>query len=160
MSSVPNDRPCGDDHLLDCQAALAIARLEHDLRTVSLHLWVAGWTPDDVLDHVRRRVDDRRAGDLMGLVLLVDDSLRSDRLRPPEWRESIERLRAAAGARVDDLRPGWIARWIRTNSTYETSRQVAELLSDVETTLITLLRPPLEPTVRGARRAPRARGSA
>ena len=148
MSSVPNDPHRRDAHHVvgcpACEAEFAIAHIEHDLRTLTLDLWIAGWTPDELLDHVRRSVTDTRAGDLLSLVLQVDDSLRSDQSRPPAWRDAIGRLRAVTGTTIDDLRPGWIARWIRANSTYETSREVAELLHDVGTTLTDLVCPRLD----------------
>jgi len=148
MSPVPNDpvEPDLDDGLISSafEAQLAIARVECELRTLSLDLWIAGWTPDELLDHVRRSVADVRADGLLVLVLLVDDSFRSDQSRPPEWRTVIDRLRAVTGTTLDDLRPGWIARWVLANSTYETSGAAAQLLHDLRITLTDLVCPLLD----------------
>ena len=144
MSPVPHDPHRRDP---DCPAAeveLAFLHLERELRAVSLDLWIAGWPPDELHDHVRRSIADRRAGDLLSLVLLVDDSLRSEWARPPDWCTPIDRLRAVTGVTIDDLRPGWLARWARANSVYETSRAAAELLLDLRATLTDLVCPLLD----------------
>lgn len=148
MSSMPID-PRDDldrvSNCLSCQAQLALAVYEHDLRTMSLDLWVAGWAPDDLLDHVRSTVGDRRAVDLMALVLLVDDSHRSDQSRPPEWQVVIDRLRVGTGAVQTDLLPGWLGRWLIERSTLGTSRRAAELLRGVVDALAELVSPWPEP---------------
>lgn len=143
MPDIPNrppvPRPCPD-----CEVEAAIAAMEHDLRLASLDLWVAGWPPDELIDHVRRTVPDGRAGDLMAWVVLVDDSLRSEQSRPPEWCVAVDRLRAVTGVAHDDLAPGWLARWLRANSTHDTSRAAARLLRGVFLSLGDLVAPVLD----------------
>lgn len=125
----------------DCRAVSTISCIEHDLRVASLELWVVGWTPDELIDHVRRSVADPRAADLMAWAIVVDDSLRSDQSRPVEWCRAVHALRARLDVDLHDLGPGWIARWIRANSTLDTSPAVARLLRDVCATLDDLLAP-------------------
>ncbi|MEL6890261.1 MAG: hypothetical protein AAFP84_01590 [Actinomycetota bacterium] len=113
----------------DCEMIQSILDIEFELRHHSLDLWVAGWTPDELLEHVRTSVADRRAVDLVAHAIVVDDSHRNDHARPPEWRAAIQRLRTVAG--VDDVEPGWYARWIRANSTLDTCEVAARCLADL-----------------------------
>ena len=145
VSPNPND-PHEAESCPICEAELALVCIEADLRTLSLDLGIAGWTPDELLDHVRRSVANTRAVDLVALAVQVDDSHRSEQSRPPAWRRAVERLQAATGTTVDDLRPGWIGRWLRANSTYETSQEAAELLHDVGVTLTDLVCPQVSPS--------------
>lgn len=140
MANDPND-PLRDPSCPACESELVLSQIETELRTLSLDLWVAGWTPDELLDHVRQSVRDHRGADLLALVLLVDDSLRSEQSRPPAWCDAIDRLRAVSDSSHQDVAPGWLARWLRTNSSYETSREAADLLKAFADTLADLVCP-------------------
>ncbi len=96
----------------DLAAGAYLLGLELDLRSLSLELWVAGWTPDDLIAEVRRHTGSTGATALVAQALIVDDSHRSDQARPESWRREIEALRARTG--VDDVAIGWLVRWVRT----------------------------------------------
>ncbi|MEM1333696.1 MAG: hypothetical protein AAGG08_09585, partial [Actinomycetota bacterium] len=124
------------DHLFtegcpDCEATRGLLGLSHHLRLLSVDLWVAGWTPDELIDHVRAAVVDRRAADLVAHCVVVDDAHRSDQARPPAWIAAVDQIRARLGLGPDDLGLGWVAVWIRSNSTPHTAVSTAELIHRV-----------------------------
>lgn len=98
----------------DTLATDLILGLEVELRLTSLGLWVAGWTPADVLAEVRRVTGDPSAVDLTALVLIVDDSHRSEQARPREWVDEVAALRARTG--FGDVAIGWLPRWIAAHA--------------------------------------------
>lgn len=110
------------------EAVVGLLALEIRLRTLCLDLWVAGWTPEELVRHVRSTVPDSRGADLIAHTLLVDDSHRSDQARPVEWRRQIERLRAVTGAVDQSLAAGWLGRWVRASSDRASSAELADVM--------------------------------
>lgn len=111
--------PSTDDHHMftagcpECEMARAALLMEEDLRDCSLRLWVAGWSPIELLDEVVRTTGLAKSRDFMVQVLLVDDSHRSDQARPSAWIDRITALRAMSG--IDDVSVGWFIRWVFAN---------------------------------------------
>lgn len=111
--------PSPDDHTMftegcpECEAARSSLTMEQDLRDCSLRLWVAGWSPIELLDEVVRTTGLSNARNFMVQVLLVDDSHRSEQARTQEWTDRIVALRAMTG--IDDVGPGWFIRWVVAN---------------------------------------------
>ncbi|BAN03917.1 hypothetical protein [Ilumatobacter coccineus] len=111
--SAPIDHDVFTDGCPACEAARAAISMEFDLRQCSLRLWVAGWSPIELLDEVVRTTGLARSRDFMVQVLLVDDSHRSDQARTPEWTARIDALRAMTG--ISDVADGWFVRWAVAN---------------------------------------------
>lgn len=109
----PDDHHMFTDGCPDCEMARASLVMEQDLRECSLRLWVAGWSPIELLDEVVRTTGLTKSRDFMVQVLLVDDSHRSDQARPREWTDRITALQAMSG--IDDVSIGWFIRWVFAN---------------------------------------------
>lgn len=122
LFDIDDDRPWPSPHhhwrftsgCPECDATRFMLTAEYDLRTASLDLWVAGWTPGELIDEVRRVTGRPLAADLTALALIVDDSHRSPQARPDKWIAEIGMLRTTTG--FDDVHPGWLARWAVTQS--------------------------------------------
>ncbi len=104
-----------DDHEFtagcpECDATRAVLSIEIELRLAVRDLWIAGWTPVDLTDEVRRRTDSIDARDLVVHALLDEDAHRSDQARTDEWSDALTFLAAAAA--VEPVTTGWIVRWI------------------------------------------------
>lgn len=97
----------------DVAAGEFIVHVELDLRALSLDLWVAGWTPNDLIAEVRRTSRSIGSASLVAQLLIVDDSHRSEQARPESWRREIEVLRDRTG--IDDVATGWLGRWIKSH---------------------------------------------
>lgn len=98
----------------DLFAREQVMRLEIDMVRLSLELWVAGWSPSELIDEVRSATGLTRSIGLVAQIVLVDDSHRSEQARPPMWSTEIEQLRARTG--ISDDAAGWLARWIAANA--------------------------------------------
>lgn len=109
----PDDHHWFTDGCPECEAARSSLMMEQDLRDCSLRLWVAGWSPIELLDEVVRTTGLANARDFMVQVLLVDDSHRSDQARTREWTDRVVALRAMTG--IDDVSSGWFIRWVVAN---------------------------------------------
>jgi hypothetical protein len=136
----PWPNPCDDSEFTPgcpgCDAARIMLALEAELRMCSLDLWVAGWTPTDLLDEVRSASGSTGARDFMVQVLLVDDSHRSEQARNTPWNDAIASLRAMTGQ--TDVSAGWLGRWLLNHeTTSSTERDVAMTLE----TMLDLLEP-------------------
>jgi hypothetical protein len=134
----PLDPGASRDGCPDCDLAIAhyLRGLELDLRLISLALWTAGWTPNELIDEVRRSTGCVDATPLMAQLLLVDDSHRSDQARPPVWRDEIGALRSRTG--ITDLGAGWLTAWMVEQPS---ARQASECLKAVVTALNHLVEP-------------------
>jgi hypothetical protein len=134
----PLDPGVSLDGCPDCDLAIAhfLRGLELDMRFISLDLWTSGWTPQELIDEIRRSTGFVDAAALIAQLLLVDDSHRSDQARPPAWRDEIDALRSRSG--VTDLGAGWLTAWMVEQSS---ARQASECLKAVVTALNDLVRP-------------------
>lgn len=106
------------DHDIDlecpgCRMLVELFEVEAALRDCSLRLWVAGWSPIELLDEVVRVTGLAGSRDFVVQVLLVDDSHRSEQARTPQWTSRITALRAMTA--IDDVSLGWLGRWIVVN---------------------------------------------
>lgn len=124
---------CPDD---DLAIARYLRRLELDLRLISLDLWTAGWTPDELLAEVRRSTGCVDATSLMVHLLLADDLHRSEQARPPAWRNQMNALSVQTG--IADLGVGWLTAWMVEQSS---ARQASECLQAVMIALGRLIEP-------------------
>ena len=122
----------------DCDRAIAwyLRGLELDLRLMCLDLWTAGWTPNELIEEVRRSTGCVDATPLMAQLLLVDDSHRSEQARPRVWRDEIDALRSLTG--ITDVGVGWMTTWLVTQPS---AREASECLKAVVTALNNLVEP-------------------
>jgi len=111
---------------------LSLLSVEADLRDLSVDLWVAGWTPTALLDHVSREVADPRAVDLTTRGILFEDATRAEQARPSPWRSEIERLRRDRDIGRVQLRSGWILDWI---SDHARGDRVGDAAAVIEVTM-------------------------
>ncbi len=134
----PLDPGVSSDGCPDCDLAIErfLRGLELDLRLLSLDLWTAGWTPNELIDEVRRSTGCADAASLMAQLLLADDSHRSDQARPPAWRDEINALHSRTG--ITDLGAGWLTTWLVAQTS---ARQASECLKAVAVALSDLVEP-------------------
>ncbi len=134
----PLDPGVSLDGCPDCDLAIAqyLRGLELDLRLISLDLWTAGWTPNELIDEVRRSTGCVDATPLVAQLLLVDDSHRSDQARPRAWRDELDALRSRTG--ITDLGIGWLTAWMVEQTS---ARQASECLKAVVMALNDLVEP-------------------
>lgn len=116
----------------ECEMVLSVLSVEADLRDLSVDLWVAGWTPGALLDHVSGEVADPRAVDLTARAILFEDTTRAEHARPSAWRSEIERLRGERDLGRVQLRSGWIIDWI---SDHARGDRVGDVAAVIEVTM-------------------------
>ena len=136
----PLDPGVSSDGCPDCDLAIEhfLRGLELDLRLISLDLWTAGWTPNELIAEVRRSTGCVDATPLMAQLLLVDDSHRSEQARPPAWSGEVDALRSRTG--ITDLGAGWLTAWLVEQTS---ARQASECLKAVVLALSDLVAPSL-----------------
>lgn len=116
----------------ECEMALCLLSIEDDLRDLSVDLWIAGWTPTRLVDHICSEVADLRGADLVARGILYEDTTRADHARPSSWCSDIDRLQRASGVDRSELRNGWIIDWVIANSECD---RVGDVAGVIEVTL-------------------------